>query len=170
MLYQLDYIKNNKNWHKTIILMNIFVNMISNDFFNELRSIKQLGYLVKCDHIKLGSIIKPLAYICFFVQSPKYNPDRLEKEILEFIKTIKIDNIDKYKSNLMNKLNEPFNNSISEFSYLFSEIINNSLLFNYKEKLKKHLVSINKKDIIAFYEDYLLNGSAKIVKIYSKKK
>ena len=169
MLYQLDYIKNNKNWHRTIILMNILVNMISNDFFNELRSIKQLGYLVKCDHIKLGSIMKPMAYICFFVQSPKYNPDKLEKEILEFIKNIKIDNIEKYKNNLMHKLNEPFNNSISEFSYLFSEIINGSLSFNYREKLKKHLTNVSKKDIIAFYEAYLLNGLCKTIKIYSKK-
>jgi len=170
MLYQLDYInKTNKKWYNTVILMNIIVNMISSDFFNELRSVKQLGYLVRCTHIKLGSIQNPLTYISFFVQSPTYNVNKLEDEINIFIKNVKIQNIEKYKTSFYNKLNEPFNNLTSYNYYILNEIINDCYCFDYKKKLQKHIQDIKKSDVIDFYNKYILNGHPKIVKITGKK-
>lgn len=169
MLYQLDYInKSNKKWYNTVILMNIIVNMISSDFFNELRSAKQLGYLVKCAHIKLGSIQNPLTFISFFVQSPTYDANHLEKEIRTFISNVKIKNIEKYKTNFYNKLNEPFNNMTSYNYYLLNEIINDCYCFNYKKKLQKHIQHVTKSSVLEFYDKYILNCHPKVIKILGK--
>lgn len=155
--YVLYKISNQTN--ENTVLLSLFLNIISEDFFYKLRSKKQYGYIVRASNIKLGNLSNETLYITFYIQSPNYTPDILYKEIKKFVNKINITTklFNLSKDNLNKKYSEPFKNQKTYYNYLCEQIINGKEEYNQLENLKKVLEKTTYEDLIKFYKKYLKN-------------
>lgn len=131
-------------------------------FFEELRTKKQLGYLVKFSLLNYGDNY----YIIQKVQSDK-NCKLLLNEINIFNTNIfdiinKI-NLDEWKISATNYLNEKENSLSDIFNKFFSEIISRKYLFNRKQILIQNLANISIDSLKQFIKTYLLENKKKCI-------
>jgi secreted Zn-dependent insulinase-like peptidase len=136
--------------------------ILEQPFFEELRTKKQLGYLVNFNLINYGDNY----YIVQKVQSDK-NCKILLNEINNFNKNIfniinKI-NLDEWKISATNYLNEKENSLSDIFNKFFSEIINRKYLFNRKQILIQNLINISIDTLKKFITTYLLENKKKCI-------
>ena len=155
--YELGNFEPNK-WVHTFMTYLI----LEQPFFEELRTKKQLGYLVKFTLLNYGDNY----YIVQKVQSDK-NCKILLNEINNFNITI-IDiinkiNLDEWKISANNYLNEKDNSLSDIFNKFFSEIINRKYLFNRKQILIQNLVNITIDTLKNFITTYLLENNKKCI-------
>lgn len=141
--YNIGYV--NKSKFKNMILVNIFHLHIKYYFFDELRTKKQYGYLVKSDVSTIGSLYNPFYQYRFeiqsqyktnilivgienFVKNIKFNKEEFEMNKKAYIDKIKINNFDTNLTNiLMGITNKDFIKVIEEI--LFDDLINFHKLF-----------------------------------------
>ena len=155
--YELGNFEPNK-WVHTFMTYLI----LEQPFFEELRTKKQLGYLVKFSLLNHGDNY----YIVQKIQSDK-NCKILLNEINNFNITI-IDiinkiNLDEWKISANNYLNEKENSLSDIFNKFFSEIINRKYLFNRKQILIQNLVNITIYTLKNFITTYLLENNKKCI-------
>jgi insulysin len=143
------------------ILMMLYCLIFNELFFNELRTKKQLGYLVK-----LGSLYKlNNYYIIQKIQSDK-SVDIIDNEINNFNKNIIPSYINKISfSDYINTLRTNLEQQYDSLSLLYnkynSEIVNETFIFNKNEILLKTLKKIKLQHLIKFIE--LINKPIKII-------
>ena len=141
----------------------IFTNLISSSlFFDDLRTLKQLGYLVLMNISK----IEKEYYIYQQVQS-ELSCDIIKKHIKEFNKSL-IDNFKKQDFNILKETvisilkkktvdtNELFNN-------YYIKIIDQTYLFNKNELLLQHIDNITIDSLIEFIKTYILTNTNKCI-------
>ena len=155
--YELGNFEPNKLIHTFMTYL-----ILEQPFFEELRTKKQLGYLVKFTLLNYGDNY----YIVQKVQSDK-NCKILLNEINNFNITIlsiinKI-NLDEWKISAKNYLNEKDNNLDDIFNKFFNEIINRKYLFNRKQILIQNLVNISIESLKNFITTYLLENNKKCI-------
>ena len=155
--YELGNFEPNK-WVHTFMTYLI----LEQPFFEELRTKKQLGYLVKFSILNYGDNY----YIIQKVQSDK-NCKLLLNEINNFNITI-IDiinkiNLDEWKISATNYLNEKENSLSDIFNKFFKEIITREYLFNRKKILIQNLVNISIDSLKQFIKTYLLENKKKCI-------
>ena len=155
--YELGNFEPNK-WVHTFMTYLI----LEQPFFEELRTKKQLGYLVKFSILNYGDNY----YIIQKVQSDK-NCKLLLNEINNFNITI-IDiinkiNLDEWKISATNYLNEKENSLSDIFNKFFKEIITREYLFNRKKILIQNLANISIDSLKQFIKTYLLENKKKCI-------
>jgi insulysin len=155
--YELGNFEPNK-WIHTFITYLI----LEQPFFEELRTKKQLGYLVKFTLLNYGDNY----YIVQKVQSDK-NCELLLNEINNFniniLNIINEINLDEWKISAKNYLNEKENSLLDIFNKFFNEIINRKYLFNRKQILIDNLVNISIDSLKKFITTYLLENNNKCI-------
>jgi insulysin len=148
------------------LLLTLFINMISQDFFNYMRTEKELGYLVKMDKLYYNKKY----YIIQKIQSDKdvYILENLlniyNNTIIEKLKTY---NINKYIDVLKKDYSDIFNNLSEIYDKYHKEIIIREYLFNKNSLLLNILNTINFQDLIYFVNKYFNNNN--LTKIIIKK-
>jgi secreted Zn-dependent insulinase-like peptidase len=132
---------------KKYLIVNLITSILSNDFFDILRTKKQLGYLV---HMADMNIMDNL-FIMQKVQSDK-DVKIVENEIDEFNKTVVgiINNADfnVYVDTLVKQLKERDNSMIDRINRYLPEILMRKFIFNRNKKLLKLVKYIKKSDLI----------------------
>jgi insulysin len=144
----------------------LFIKLITYDlFYADLRSTKQLGYLV----VMYTSSINNEYYIYQKVQS-ELSCDEITKHINNFNDTLidcikKID-LNKWKENISNHLNKKETNINELFENYYLEIAQRTFLFNRKQLLLKYLDNITIDSLCLFITNNILNNKRKsIIKI-----
>ena len=141
---------------KMYILAQMSVNILHNFFFNELRTKKQLGYLVQMhinkimDHYSIIQVIqsnKPIDIITKYI-------DNFNNILLSFLDNKKIND---YKDRVYKLINEDDNNIDDIYNRYSYEIINKTYLFNKKEILSKELQNISFDDLENFIKITISN-------------
>jgi secreted Zn-dependent insulinase-like peptidase len=155
--YELGNFEPNK-WVHTFMTYLI----LEQPFFEELRTKKQLGYLVKFSLLNYGDNY----YIVQKVQSDK-NCKLLLNEINNFniniLNIINEINLDEWKISFTNYLNEKENSLSDIFNKFFKEIITREYLFNRKKILLNNLVNISIDTLKKFIKTYLLENKKKCI-------
>jgi secreted Zn-dependent insulinase-like peptidase len=132
---------------KKYLIVNLIVSILSSDFFDILRTKKQLGYLVHMTDINIMDNI----FIMQKVQSDK-DVKIVENEIVEFNKTIVtiINNADfnVYVDTMIKQLKEKDNSMIDRINRYLPEILMRKFIFNRNKKLLKLVKYIKKSDLI----------------------
>ena len=133
--------------------------ILEQPFHDELRTLKQLGYLVALSISNINNI----KYIYQKIQSTK-KCSKIKKEILLFndniINILKKINLDEWKKTTMNYLKEKDNN-ISDISYkCYDEIINKTYQFNRNKLLLKELKNVSIKSLICMAKKYILKNES----------
>jgi insulysin len=167
---------NNMKWLKSFCLLKILDNIISTEYFDELRTKEMYGYVVLSKIYNLGEPYSNKSYYLFLVQSPnkttKEITERTEKFIVDFMKKInKIteEELEVIKNSFISGILTDFNN-LSEMAsfYFHNEIENKYLKYDFKEKIAEYCKKINLNDLIEFYKEKFLNND-KITNIQVKK-
>lgn len=180
IFYEIGIIKKSKtdNWQNILCYIQLVKIFIAENFFDTLRTVEQLAYIVKCDVLTIGDYRYPLVGMLFSIQTSKKSPYFIRKRIRQFIKDseqlfLNITDTDfmTYKKIIKTDILKESNNIYDEFKEHFNEIIREDYIFDTKYKIVETLNSIKKEDLIKFYQDFFVNNATRrvrIVEIYSK--
>lgn len=158
------------NWEEILGMLSLINITTSDNFFHELRSKSQTGYVVRVSPLGYHDYNEGLYGLSFLVQSSEYDVVEIEKRIRKFIKghqNLFIKNLgerkfNKYIITLIKNLKESDNNLSEEFTRNMNEITKNSFVFNYKAKLIEYLKNINLNDLKDAYHKYFISNEAKV--------
>jgi len=168
-----------KNWDIKTLCLHLVDKFVQQKFFDELRTIEQLGYICNTSKGFIGSLEYPTFGYFYRIQSNVKNPEYLEIRINKFIENaldiinkIDVEILEKYKEILRDTFSIRDDNLSDEFSRNTSEIMKGDYMFERKEYLKDALNNIDVDMIKQFYKKYFINTNKRrmrIVKITSIK-
>ncbi|CAK9143283.1 unnamed protein product [Ilex paraguariensis] len=145
-------------------LIDLFDEIVEEPLFNQLRTKEQLGYVVDCS----PRVTYRILGFCFRVQSSEYNPVYLQKRIDNFIHGLEEmlgglddESFENYKSGLIAKLLEKDPSLAYETNRFWGQIVDRRYIFDLSEKEAGELRSIQKDDVINWYNTYLRQSSPK---------
>jgi secreted Zn-dependent insulinase-like peptidase len=148
------YIGNLKDQYENIILVLLSIDILADEFFNDLRTKKQLGYLVHMYYMNYRNDY----YIVQSIQSDK-PVDFIKDKIIEFNSIIgdiiKKANLNVFINTLKSKLLKPDNNMDEKYHKYLAEISSREYVFNRNELLAKELKNIELNKLITFTEKYI---------------
>lgn len=168
------------NTAKITCLTSMLDNLISTEYFDQLRTKEMFGYivsgkLVKIEEYGIDVVAKESFFYCFLVQSPHKTVEEITERTIQFIDSysVKLKNMSDVDSNIafssyMTLLDKKFNNLCDMASYTFSTTIENELKLDYKDVLKESCRTLTKKDFYDFYFDKFVNNRIQIVIQLSK--
>jgi insulysin len=161
------------------MFLHIVTVFLTEKFFNQLRTIEQLGYIVSCSISKIGYIEEQTYGIAFLIQSPKKLPDDLKVRIKQFIydqyNTLEDFNDGNFKEIIkttINYLTKNDDNIYDEFIRNLNEISMGDYMFNIKNVYKTNAFSLSLKKFKEMYYEYLINRETRkirMVKLYCLK-
>lgn len=142
------------------------------DFYHELRTQNQLGYIV---HSGLRYSEKALGLL-FLVQSSEYNPiaienyfDKWEDSVLSKLERISDFELESLKNAVSVSLREKDKTIAERHATLYFEAITMKSIFQYKEKLAKITESLTKADIIKQFKNSFIQNRKKSITVYLDK-
>lgn len=145
-------------FNPNIVLHLLFLKLITfNIFFEDLRTTKKLGYLVRM----YGSIISNEYYIFQKIQS-EMSCSKIIKHIEIFnaslIDNVKKENFDKWKKTVINHLKKKETNMNELYNKYSHEINQRTYLFNRNKILLKHINEISLKSLLNFIDKKMFNN------------
>jgi len=144
--------------------------LIKTSFFSQLRTEKQLGYVV---YVGYNRVMR-LPGLRFVIQSPETDPAVLLKHIETFIDT-EYDAIEKLsdeafaqqKQGLLTLLKKK-DKRLSERSHRFNSLLNLKYYkFDQREKIIKIINNLNKEELLSYYKRFLQSGVSRQLIIQS---
>ena len=152
------------------LLLTILSFSVGNEFFSELRTKQQFGYLVSSRKEK----IQKNYYFHQKIQSER-SIKEIEAAIIKFNKnfmsTFTLEEFKKFKVTTKNFLEERQNNTYQLYSKYFNEIVENTFLFEREKLLLNKLDSITYEIFKKFYQEKILDSinTNSFTKIYIRK-
>lgn len=159
-------IKTTSDWFNYIIFCRLFEVIFGNDFYYELRTEKEIGYVVKIKSSIYDNNLAQKIYIKFFIQSSKYKSKDVLHEIEEFIKRHEkrifneLSELD-YKQFIeseKNKLKRDFDTLSDINGYYFNSIIDESYIFNSKDILLNKIDLFTLDIFRTFFDKYIVKN------------
>lgn len=152
---------------KDHVLIEILGSIVREPFYNELRTKKQLGYIVSSGVRGLGDARS----LTFIVQSSVATADSLTVEILNFLDSIeenilrKVSNGDVavYAKSLIDRKTERDKDLTVEVTRNWSEIASGRLQFDRLQREAIALLNIEKKDVIDFWRKIYVSDSRRVL-------
>lgn len=136
--------------------------MISSWYFDDLRTDKQLGYVVYATHTRFGKTTG----LQFSVQSPTASPQTIMQhntryfdETLKKLNAMSADEIEKYRTSLIEVLQRKPESLSQEFADYIQDIERGNFAFDRKTRLIDHIKQLTKQDLLAFFEQAVIQQS-----------
>lgn len=161
LIYNLGMLKHCK---QQVVLM-IIMRMIDNNYFQVMRTEKQLGYNVNCSNLKIGSFKQQHDFVVFNVLSSNNTIDFVLNEMKSYVDNFKTtlktmcQHLDNIKNILKVHFETKFETIDDETAFNFDKICKETYEFDKKEKYYKQLHSITATDVMAFYDEFVLFNS-----------
>jgi insulysin len=159
-----------ENWNRNICLSKILDNMMSSDYFDELRTKEKYGYIVSSsisDYCNTKFVTK---YFTFLVQSPHKDTNNITKRTSIFIKSYleKLNSLSDEKFNNVVEscialLLQPYVSIENEMSSIELQIDRGLYSCDLVDILHETYKSLNKEDLIRFYTDKFINGKHVVI-------
>jgi insulysin len=166
----------NDDYYNEAAKITILNELISEEFFNSLRTQDQLGYVTNSSTTSMGKAFNPLTCQRFLIQSPIAKGNELKAKINEFVinyvKTLEEIPEESFmciKDNVAKSLCKKDENMNSELSKVISLIEQGIKSFDHIEKLALCVLTITKSSLIEFYEKYFIDNDSPIVVIIDSK-
>jgi insulysin len=158
------------DWAKKLCLISILENIISDKYFDALRTNEEFGYIVNGKSCNIGDPVFTSWFYKFLVQSPnKTIPQIIERTLLfitefeKYIETLTDDTIAEYINGCSSTLKYPFVNLSELSTYLFSQLEYEYYNFDMKQILLREYEKLTRADIIATYRQIFINTRKSIV-------
>jgi len=144
----------------------VFINIIKEDFFDQLRTKEQLGYLVKCS---INNFLDTYGFVQQ-IQSSEQNCDYLKSRINEFnkifyknLKTFDEENFNTIKETVINLIMEKDDNIAELLNRLIKEVMMGKYDFTRRKNIVKEVKKLKLENIVEFSKNYLINNKDKII-------
>ena len=164
------YFQGSDRKFKTRANFAVLSQILSSPFFTQLRTEKQLGYVVYAAYESLLEI----PGISFVIQSPGTGPDDLEQQTMLFLneyaqplKSMSDDAFEAHKAGLVSTLLEKDKTLWERSSRYWYEIDRQQLHFDTSKRLARAVQDIKKPAFQDFFEDALLSDSRKTITVTS---
>ncbi len=155
------------NDDKNNLLNQILVTILSDSFFDQLRTKKQLGYLVECSRTKYSFLEKNNGIIKFTIQSSTYDSEYLQTQINEYIENIyeSLDqkSFDNCVESIITKLQQPFQSLSASFDYNFNKIFDRRFRFDSNMRNIEIAKQLKYQDLLQYVRDNIVNNQKKII-------
>lgn len=148
------------------LLVEILQSIISEPYFNQLRTKEQLGYIVQSKIIYFDKIIGLVFFIQSSVKGPNYLLDRIDNFLKNFRNTLeKMTNSEftYYIKSIINSKKKKYSSLSEEFNFYSNEIKINEYKFNRKIIDIQYLNKIKKNQIIELYDKFITNKFRNLV-------
>ena len=161
-LFNIQYSKN--DWNFYIAISDVLNTIIGDQFFSNLRTVEQFGYIVNTKIENIGQITNSSYFLKLMVQSSSKTSDEIISRIYKFfdefliyLESMTIKNINKFVQG-RKEIYLYSSNDIDEISdEYFTQLILNYTTFDYKEKIIKGYDSITKSKLIEFYKEKFID-------------
>jgi len=157
-------------WKKIRVLSKLFDIIVGTDFYNDLRTTQQLGYIVSSGFSSVGSTECPFIVYHFTVQSDHKDNKYLQNSILTFITNYKTklqsmtdNDLLVVKKAYIDILTDPIKTLFDMSHMNFSNIISTEQVFNVKELLVEETKKVTMIDIINYYDMYINNADIRTI-------
>ncbi|MAM71046.1 MAG: peptidase M16 [Gammaproteobacteria bacterium] len=131
---------------------------IRSPFFEELRTERQLGYIVNAGAMSLMDV----SGLVMYIQSPVADPATLEAHIADFVRQYAMvlnempqEEFDMIKAGLLTNLREKPQRLGSLSSRFWGDILEQNLQTDSRLQLADAIAAVNKEDVLTFYQDYV---------------
>ena len=142
-------------------LLRIIDTHIGSQFFTELRTKQQLGYIVKAGLYYRKKVLG----MFFLVQSEGYDPLAIRQRINSFLPSMSVqlaglskEKLADYRRNIVQKLQQPENSIFERYQRLYKETIGLDGNFAYRQQVIDALHKITKDEVVAAWEEMLGRG------------
>jgi insulysin len=153
---------------RTDALLDLMSQVISNPYYNQLRTIEQIGYIVfsrtRADH--------NTASFSLILQSSEKSPvymlersDIFMRSFHETLKNMEEEEIKQHITSLIAKKLEKDKQLKHETLRYWSELIQNQYCFDRRERQVAILEKLTKRDLVQFFEDFVLEEGKKRCRI-----
>jgi len=154
-----------------ILIMDLITLAWDNMFYFNLRTVKQLGYVVSSQKYIKDNYM----YFVFLLQGSKSTPNKMNSDIDEVIELVKkrldsleSDQFNEFKENLAVQLMKSSNNLKESSDHVWEEILNGSFEFNRRYDLFDELKNIKKDDVIRLFHEVFYQNVRKLsIQIFS---
>ncbi|MGI9279891.1 MAG: insulinase family protein [Endozoicomonas sp.] len=144
--------------------------MLGSDFFRELRTKQQLGYVVWGG----ANRIKDRPGLAFLIQSPNTNPDELKNRMLTFfdeqqkeIKSLESETLETYKQGLVDDLLKKDLSLTKRTNRFWRYISSDEIDFGETVKFAQAIGDITKEELVRVYDSALLSEDALSLEVKS---
>lgn len=175
-IYNIGYIRDGlDDWKEKTVFLNIIHLMVSSDFFDDLRTTQQLGYITKCMSVSSGNNRCGYYSFRYLVQSNHKDQEYITNAIKEFvdktwlgIQNLDIKEFENYKNSYMTSLMENPHSLQEEAQYNYNCLINGGV-FNKKKLLIKFIQSMDFNLFIKIAKQYMFeNNNISIISVGNK--
>jgi insulysin len=141
--------------------------IIGADYFEELRTQQQLGYVVSAFNWPLFNV----PGLGFLVQSPKVSASALQESTQAFLTQMATEEavtepqFERHKAALLREIQQPHKNIIERSEYFWEEIARRELDFGSRERLTAALQEIDLAQWRAWFADVTLQKRAAVVMV-----
>ena len=150
-----------------ILLNQILMTILSDSFFDKLRTKQQLGYYVGCNTSKYSFLDENHSAIAFKIQSSEYDSDYLQSKISEYVNTIDENLTESGFKNCVDStvalLSQPFQTLGESASYHWRKIIDRSFDFLTRERRIEIVKKIQYADLLQYAKDNISNNHKKLI-------
>jgi len=163
-----------KGWNIILCMINIIHNIISEEWFDKIRTKESFGYIVRGKH---SSIMTEYKQYVFTIQSTKKNINQMIDRTKQFIDDFLISlesmseqTFEQIKNGLINPLKAPFQNLYAKSQFVFdNEIETKYYNFNIIQQMIQTYHQITKNQLIKFYKKYFINRKSSIIGLVPNK-
>ncbi|GAA5190897.1 insulinase family protein [Ferrimonas gelatinilytica] len=166
----LVYHQSRANSQEKVALFSLLNHTISSDFFHELRTKQQLGYMVGTSYVPMNRC----PGIIFYIQSPVAGPLQLLEAIDQFIADfgyalmqISSRDWESTKRALTHQLLEPDNNLKARAQRSWISIGNKDTEFDLREKIAQQIMKLDRADLIRFMMERMRCSNPDRLVLYS---
>lgn len=160
------YVQGANRSYPTRAMISLTAQILSSPFYNDLRTDKQLGYIVVAASMPLLEV----PGMVFVVQSPIADPIELENHIERFISgyyesvaRMSETDFEKHKQGLLARILEKEKRLRARSNRYWTELDRENYNFDSREQLAEAVRSITKDEFVEFYKRFLLSENRKRV-------
>jgi insulysin len=152
---------------KEHVMIELIGSIVSEPFYEDLRTRQQLGYIVSSGVRPVGKTIM----MGFIVQSSSATNEKLTKEITRFLDNVRskyLENLPKgdlavFVKSLIDRKTEPDKQLATEVTRNWAEIASGRLEFDRIQQEVAALLSVEKKDLIDFWDRFYVQDGRRIL-------
>ena len=163
------YIQAKNKTYKERAMMLLLSQILSTEYYGEIRTQKQLGYIVFATNFSLMEI----PGLAFIVQSPNADGKTLINETQSFlsgqlpvIKEISATEVERYQSAVVSRLLKNHNTLYDKSNKYWNEIDTQNFAFDTREQIATAVKNISTEDIYAYYKD-MINSQGNALTVFS---
>jgi insulysin len=152
---------------KEHVMMELIGSIVSEPFYEELRTKQQLGYIVSSGVRPVGKT-KMLGFI---VQSSTANNEKLTSSIFKYLDNVRLDRLANlpnadfavFVKSLIDRKTEPDKQLATEVTRNWAEIASGRLQFDRTQLEVAALLDLTKGDLVSFWDSIYVNGNRRVL-------